>query len=306
MTARDGESRRAPDALRRSITDRLRRHARPHGRWTLADLQRQYAYDQLVERLYRVDGGWVIKGATALLARRLAVRHTIDLDVYRAGTLRDIDRDLRRAAALDIGDGMRFDVGPSRTILAAGTDGARLPVTASIGTRTWAQFHVDAVADGIRMTGRPDPVPPLTDIAAPGTDRRPWRAYPLVDHVADKTCAILEIHGGRPSTRFKDLVDLVAIITTSALDADLQDQALHGEAHRRQLALPGEFAVPDAALWAPGYRAEARRAYELAAATLDDALRITRPFLDPLLTHSATGHWHPDTARWILDRTTTA
>ncbi|HVN13281.1 MAG TPA: hypothetical protein VMT69_14385 [Kineosporiaceae bacterium] len=75
---------------------------------------------------------------------------------------------------------MRFDVGPSRTVLAAGTDGARLPVTASIGTRDWAQFHVDAVADGIRMTGQPDPVLPLTDIA-PGTDRQPWRAHPLVD-----------------------------------------------------------------------------------------------------------------------------
>jgi hypothetical protein len=37
----------------------------------LGELQRQYAYDQLVERLYRLDVGWIIKGATALLARRI-------------------------------------------------------------------------------------------------------------------------------------------------------------------------------------------------------------------------------------------
>ncbi len=65
-----GESSRyaSPEAARRAVTDRLKIQA-AHSPWALADLQRQYAYDQLIERLYRVDGGWVIKGATALLAR---------------------------------------------------------------------------------------------------------------------------------------------------------------------------------------------------------------------------------------------
>jgi hypothetical protein len=56
-----------PEAARRAVTDRLKAHA-THGPWMLADLQRQYAYDQLIERLYRIDDQWVIKGATALLA----------------------------------------------------------------------------------------------------------------------------------------------------------------------------------------------------------------------------------------------
>lgn len=76
-----------PEAARRAVTDRLKVQA-THGPWTLADLQRQYAYDQLVERLYRIDDQWVIKGATALLARRVSVRHTVDLDVYRAARSR--------------------------------------------------------------------------------------------------------------------------------------------------------------------------------------------------------------------------
>ena len=41
------------------------------------------AYDRLLERLNLVDEGWIIKGATALLARDIGVRGTIDIDLYR-------------------------------------------------------------------------------------------------------------------------------------------------------------------------------------------------------------------------------
>jgi hypothetical protein len=82
------------------VTDRLRAEAST-GPWPLGDLQRQYAYDQFVERLYRLDDRWVIKGATALLARRVSVRHTIDIDVYRAGRPHaEVERQLREAATL--------------------------------------------------------------------------------------------------------------------------------------------------------------------------------------------------------------
>jgi len=57
-----------PAAFRRALTDRLKASA-VSGRWTLAQLQRQMAYDRLLERLYLVDEDWIVKGATALLAR---------------------------------------------------------------------------------------------------------------------------------------------------------------------------------------------------------------------------------------------
>jgi predicted ATPase len=64
---------KSPGAARNSVTDRLKTAAKDSP-WTLADLQRQYAYDRLVERLYRLDPDWIIKGATALLVRRVSVR----------------------------------------------------------------------------------------------------------------------------------------------------------------------------------------------------------------------------------------
>jgi hypothetical protein len=81
----------SPAAFRRALTDRLR-DLEKRSRWRLPQLQRQFAYDRLLQRLYRADRGWIVKGAAALLARDLGVRGTIDIDVYR-----DMARDAAEA-----------------------------------------------------------------------------------------------------------------------------------------------------------------------------------------------------------------
>jgi hypothetical protein len=288
-----------PAAFRRALTDRLRTIAAPHGPWPLPDLQRQFAYDRLLTRLYLLDDAWILKGATAMLARRIAVRHTIDIDIYRATQREEAERDLRRALDLDAGDWFRFEAGQARPV-ADGTTGLRVPVVANLGATIWARFHIDIVAEGVRMTGTPEHVPALTAIAIPGLDQPGYRAYPLIDHVADKTCAIIERHasGQRPSTRFKDLVDLVTLTAHVRATAATQHDALSSEAARRRITLPVRFDVPDVALWEPGYAAEARRAVVPTARSLTDALAQVRPYLDPLLDGAATGTWDPDHRRW--------
>ncbi len=61
-----GHSYGSPGAFRRALTDKPRVLA-AGSRWTLQQLRRQMAYDRLLERLYLVDEGWIVKGATALL-----------------------------------------------------------------------------------------------------------------------------------------------------------------------------------------------------------------------------------------------
>ncbi|MFD6098487.1 nucleotidyl transferase AbiEii/AbiGii toxin family protein [Nocardiopsis flavescens] len=230
---------KTPAAFRRALTDRLRSQAHPHGPWPLPELQRQFAYDRLLARLYLVDGDWIVKGATALLARELAVRRTVDIDLYRDTGREAAEHDLREAAVRDLGDWFRFETGRS-TPVSDGANGVRVPVTSRLGTTVWTRFHVDVVAENIRMTGAAEDVPPLPPLDVPGLERSGYRAYPLVDHIADKTCAILERHGPeqRPSTRFKDLVDLVSVVSRTALPADEQRTALYSEAERRDLVLP--------------------------------------------------------------------
>lgn len=288
----------SPAAFRRALTDRLKVEAES-SRWTLPQLQRQMAYDRLLERLYLVDDRWIVKGATALLARDIGVRATIDIDLYRKSAREVAEADLREAAGKDIGDWFKFEIGAPRPVAdAAGA--VRLPVTASIGTTVWASFHVDLVGDSVRMTGEPENVPPLARVVMPDVEQHGYRAYPLVDHVADKVAAMFELHGamGAPSTRYKDLVDLVAIILAASIEAEPQMAALRSEAARRGLLLPNGFNVPHRDLWERGYPAEARRSLLPMARTLDEALAVVKPFIDPLLDGTARGIWDPHGGRW--------
>lgn len=278
------EDRRCPNpvAFRRALTDRLEALAK-EGRWTLQQLQRQMAYDRLLERLYLVDDGWIVKGATALLARDLGMRATIDVDVYRARVAEVAEAELREAVRRDIGDWFRFEIGPAR-VMGGCNAGVRLPVTAFVGATPWAEFHVDLVGADLRMTGAPEPVPPLARIVMPDVEQHGYRAYPLADHVADKVVATFQRYGPQqlPSTRYKDLIDLVGIVTGANLAAVATRIALSSEAERRKVALPDRFDVPDRALWERGYAAEAHRWLITRASTLDDALGVVRPCLDPL------------------------
>jgi hypothetical protein len=287
----------SPQAFRQALTDKLREASR-NGPWTLSQLQRQFAYDRLLERLYLVDDGWVVKGATALLARGIGVRGTIDVDIYRERARELAGSELREAAAQDIGDWFSFELGPSRAVA---TDAAvRIPVTAYVGTASWASFHVDLVGSDMRMTGQPDNVPPLARVLMPDIEQHGYRAYPLVDHIADKISATVQRYSDqeRPSTRFKDLVDLVAIITEVSVAADLQMAALASEARRRGMGMPAIFDVPDRAIWERGYAAEAGRSLLTTAPTLTEALAVVRPFVDPLLAGAAVGRWDPKLGRW--------
>lgn len=110
------------------------------------------------------------------------------------------------------------------------------------------------------MIGKPDKVPALTAIAMPGLPQPMYRAYPILDHIADKVCGILERQGTgqQPSTRFKDLVDLVILVDHTVSTAAVQYQALASEARRRRFDLPPRFSVPDLRLWETSYEAEAR------------------------------------------------
>jgi hypothetical protein len=286
-------------AFREALKARLRALAKD-GPWEPQQLQRQLAYDRLLERLYLADDAWIVKGAVALLARDIGVRASLDVDVYRATATEAAESDLRAAAARDVGDWFRFDVGPRRAVL-DGAAGRRLPVIAHVGATQWARFHVDLVGSDLRMTGEPENVPALALVGMVDVTQRGYRAYPLVDHVADKVAATIERHGdGRmPSTRFRDLVDLVAIARGASVDATAQMAALTSEARRRGLALPDRFDVPDRRLWDEGYRAEAGRSLLPVARDLDGALAVVRPFLDPVLDGSAAGTWDHTRGAWV-------
>jgi Nucleotidyl transferase AbiEii toxin, Type IV TA system len=217
----------SPVAFRAALTARLKSMAKASP-WTTTQLQRQFAYDRLLARLYLTDEDWIVKGATALLARHIGVRGSLDIDVYRQTAHEQAESDLRTAASRDIGDWFRFELGNSQ-VMENATRGARIPVTAFVGATRWAKFHIDLVDSDVRMTGVPDDVPALARVAMPDVEQHGYRAYPLVDHIADKIAAVLQRYGQTqaPSTRYRDLVDLAAITTSASVQADAQLAALN-------------------------------------------------------------------------------
>lgn len=98
---------------------------------------------------------------------------------------------------------------------------------------------------------------------------------------------------GGPSSRYRDLADIVVFAHTTVVDAAMLTRAIHSEAKRRSISLPEQFVVPDSADWPAGYARVARDVPGLVERDLASALITASRFLDPILSGKALGHWDP-------------
>lgn len=120
---------------------------------------------------------------------------------------------------------------------------------------------------------------------------------PLEQHVAEKVHAYTRTYSrGRASSRAKDLVDIVLVTQSTALDAGRLRAALIGVFEgRRQHPLPKQLPPPPAD-WNVPFRKLARdvglspnlKASFIEAATM----------LDPILADRAKGRWDPKRKQW--------
>jgi hypothetical protein len=293
----------SPQALRRAVTDRLRELAGQRSGARLGDLLRQFAYDRLLARAFTTDPDrWVLKGAAAMLARLpAAARHSKDIDLYsQTGDLDEAERALRRAATVDLGDYFRFELGPARPL--EQEKAMRVPVTAYLGPTEFASFHADLVA-GLSMTGTADEVRALIDIDI-GLPQPRYRVYPVADHIADKVCAMVEMHPRKSgeqaaSTRYRDLVDLATFARSSEIDGEALTVALRSESRRRGLTLPDQLADPPGADWPAGYARAVREAPNLPDRDLQGALHTVRSMLNPILAGEQVARWDSTILSWL-------
>lgn len=277
--------------------------AKTDPRFSVDELQRQFAYDRVLSRCFSADDAelWILKGAGALLARLPIARHSKDIDLFyteRASAPDDAVSALTRNLDRDLGDHFRFEI-TRITSLQETTKGRRGHLAAYLGV-LYSTFHVDVVVDSA-LTGTPDALPPLTPLDINGLQRPPYRAFPLADHCADKLCAIVETHHQagqtRGSTRVKDLVDLALIARTQHVDGQaLRAAIISGTAHRG-LPIPSMFAAPDLPSWRSGFTRTLAAAHA-EQITFPDALHLVGRFLNPILAGTFHGTWDPDQATW--------
>lgn len=280
----------------RALTDRIANAAAssPHG---VAELRRRFAYGRLLARLFiSQPEQWVLKGAICLLARLpLRARHSIDVDLYYEGEIDAAVAALRSATEADLGDFFTFDIERGAS-LGGETAGIQFRVTAYLGDKIFEMFRVDVVVDRT-MTADPDLIPPIEPVEIPGLRSAAYRAHPIADQIADKHAAMIGTYAGRPSTRYRDLVDLVLIATTQAVSATALHAALVSEHRRRGMTPSLPFSLPSDE-WQQGYRKITTTIPGFPVLDATEAAEIVSRLVDPVIAGLTSGTWDPDGLKW--------
>ena len=286
-----------PQALLAAITDKIAAEIAAGSVYNHEELRRHLAYDRLLARIFSSQPDrWLLKGGGALLARIPDARHSKDLDIAYAGDLDQAVDALSAAAATDLGDYFIIGASEVKAVLTGPTPGRRIPIKSRIGPKPFSSFQIDVVLEE-GLTTTPDSVEPLSPIRIEGLTQVRYRTYPLVDHLADKHAAMIEVHDGRPSTRYRDLVDIVQIATTQAIDAKTFSIALFTKYALRGLEAPTHFKSPGDD-WPAGYVAVARTVPALVQQPFEEAETVTAALLDPILSGRKSGQWDPATLLW--------
>jgi predicted nucleotidyltransferase component of viral defense system len=202
------------------------------GHRDINQIRRHFAYDRFLTRIFLdPESTWVLKGGTGLLVRvPQRARHTQGIDLYRHGEIERAHTELAAATNRDLGDFFSFD---------------------------------------IEQTGVPDHAPGIRPIDIDGLPTTNYRIYPVVDHLAEKLVAMTSMFAGnRPSTRFRDLVDMVLIAQTQTNNAEALRTAVESEQLHRNHTLPERLEI---------------------------AVALYRPVFDD----STVGTWEPSTMEWI-------
>ncbi len=287
-------------SFRRAVEDRLKTASRSRGE-TLHNLRREFIFQRFLALVFAAPTRkWVLKGGGGLLMRMTEARFSQDLDLLRLGSLTydQAIAELRDLTRPSTSDHLTFIIGESKP--SGGTNPVvEISVTAYIGA-VYETFPID-LSKGLATVSTPELIRPVAVVDVPGLPDPPQvLVYPLSDQVADKVCAMFELHGpnGIPSSRYRDLYDLALIISTSELDGYQVSMALDCERVRRGVILPREIRSPGGA-WSTGYSSIARRTrISTELHSMAAALELVGRCLNPILSGDRSeGVWTP-TGGW--------
>jgi hypothetical protein len=298
MAPQDGVHYATARAFDRALSDRFTDAAASsqHG---VAELRRQFAYGRLLARVFSFHPErWVLKGATGMLARIPdQARHSIDVDLYFDGEIAAALDALREAVEVDLGDFFTFDIERGASFTGV-TAGSQLRAVAYLGDKVFETFRIDVAVDHT-MTAEPDFTSPIEPVEIAGLRSVPYRTYPIADQIADKHAAMIDTYAGQPSTRFRDLVDLVLIATTQTVDAGGLSTALASELRRRGTTPTAELSLPSED-WHLGYRKLAVSVPGFSYIDAADALEIVNKLIGPVFGGFTAGTWDPETLEWTV------
>lgn len=209
-----------------------------------------FYFHRLLCRVFASENSTFIlkgKGGQALLARTPEARATRDIDLLSLQS--DIDTALSELIKLvetDLGDFITFEFAEARPfkVNEEYRSGISVRFTPILGAKRMQTIAIDLVVDDVDFE-EPEIVSPAGRLQVDGLETRDYQVYPVENALADKLCALLEKHEGKPSSRVKDLVDIAVYARTCAIDGSKLQAVIKREASVRHIALPESFQIPE-------------------------------------------------------------
>ncbi len=267
-----------------------------------------YYPGRLLERVFSVEEPtFILKGGRGVLARTTDARFTRDTDViYEGHSLDDALEELKHLAAIDLGDFLEFRFVSADRIAEDQEyrDGYRVVFTPVLGgTKMMSNVLIDLVVDQVD-SGSADVLKPANRLDVEGLPAFDYHVYPVVSAVADKVCATMQTYsGGRPSSRVRDLADIVVYATVEPMDGRSLSERLALESGLRRVDLSRGFSIPEG--WHGALsRSFARSAREAripeGLCDVDEAERLAKRCVDPAIAGEVDGMtWDHRRLQWL-------
>ena len=284
-------------AFRQALETRLKAIQRSNN-IPMVRLRKQVVFERFIVRLQTLQQNtWILKGGLAMQLRLgLQSRVTKDIDLLNLELETNVFDSLKEAALLELDDWFKFEVGQTTEKPEDDFSGYRYQIVCLVDGRVFEQFHVDVgVADTLVEDYDILHFEPILEFA--GIDATPVPCYPITQQVAEKVHALTRNFASGSSTRGKDLVDILLLADSYAIDGELLLQAIVSTFERR-----GTHPIPHSI---PSLNQIIRREYArianevgLTFEDFDTAETALRTFINPVLEGDNPGTWNAEFWRW--------
>ena len=209
---------KTPRALEQAVKEAVKKSGRDVNKGITG-----FYHDRFLCRVFAAEEpAFILKGGQSMLAKVPDARETRDIDLL--GRTADLDRaldELKSAAAIDLDDFVEFrfrDAVPTDT-----SQDYREGYTVRFDTWLGGTKHVGVISVDLVV----DPMPleeyevlsPAARLDVPGLKTFDYVANTPATRVAEKTCAVMQRYATGPSSRVKDLADLVTSMLNERIDA---------------------------------------------------------------------------------------
>lgn len=263
--------------------------------------------------LYRIfmenNCSFVLKGGRAMLARTLDARATRDIDLLsKLDTLNEALEYVKALSQVHTGDFITFEFLNCHPIKANDEyrNGINMHFLSIIGAKPTQTISIDLVVDAIPLEDI-ERITPVDRINVQGLPVCDYLVYPVESALADKLCALFETYQGIPSSRVKDLVDIVVYARISNIDGAKLQNRIHHEAKMRKLTLGQKFTLPTS--WGKNHASQftklcTQTQLPKSLWNLEAACQLASTLFEPAIQNNALNlYWSSRQLKW-LNKTT--